>query len=67
MILSLVFDIWLIVSIIAIVLPALAIIDILRRDLLGINKLFWILVVLFAPLLGAIIYFYNRRTYKVRK
>ena len=66
MVLSIIFDIWLLTKIVAIILPAIAIIDIVRRDLLGVNKLFWILVVLFAPFLGAIIYFYNRRTYKVK-
>jgi hypothetical protein len=66
MILSILFDIWLLTKIVAILLPVIAIVDILRRDLIGLNKLIWILVVLFAPLVGAIIYFYSRFTYKNR-
>lgn len=35
-----------------------AFIDILKNEFTGNNKLIWIIVVLFAPLLGSIIYFY---------
>jgi len=66
MILSILFDIWLLTKLIAILLPVIAIIDIVKRDLLGFNKLFWVLLVLFVPFLGAIIYFVNRRTYKAK-
>ncbi|PCH70576.1 MAG: hypothetical protein COC06_04155 [Bacteroidales bacterium] len=66
MILSIIFDIWLLTKIIGILLPVVTIVDIFLRDLLGINKLFWILLVVFIPFLGSIIYFYNRRTYKAK-
>ncbi|WP_096431610.1 PLDc N-terminal domain-containing protein [Labilibaculum antarcticum] len=66
MILSIIFDIWLITKLIAILLPLIAIIDILMRDLLGLNKLFWILIVAFIPFIGSIIYFYERFTYKAK-
>ncbi|HPR32764.1 MAG TPA: PLD nuclease N-terminal domain-containing protein [Prolixibacteraceae bacterium] len=38
-------------------LPLFALIDILRSDFEGNNKLIWVIVVLFFPLLGAILYF----------
>ncbi|WP_394698260.1 PLDc N-terminal domain-containing protein [Labilibaculum manganireducens] len=66
MILSIIFDIWLLSKLIAILLPIIAIIDILRRDLLGINRLIWILLVVFIPFVGSIIYFYDRFTYKAK-
>ncbi|PKQ68481.1 hypothetical protein BZG01_04520 [Labilibaculum manganireducens] len=66
MILSIIFDIWLLSKLIAILLPVIAIIDILRRDLLGINRLIWILLVVFIPFVGSIIYFYDRFTYKAK-
>ncbi len=66
MILSIFFDIWLITKLVGILLPVIAIIDILRRDLLGLNKLFWILLVAFIPFIGSIIYFYDRIKYRRR-
>lgn len=66
MILSILFDIWLLTKIVAFLLPAIAIIDIIRRDLLGLNKLFWIALVVIIPFVGSIIYFYDRFTYKNR-
>ena len=60
MILSILFDIWLLTKLIGILLPVIAIVDILRRDLLGINRLIWILLVVFIPFVGSIIYFVNR-------
>jgi len=62
MLLSILFNFWIFISLIGFLIPIIAIIDILRRDLLGINKLFWILIVLFFPILGAVIYFYDRRS-----
>ncbi|WP_289531920.1 PLDc N-terminal domain-containing protein [Labilibaculum sp. K2S] len=66
MILSIIFDIWLLTQLVAILLPVIAIVDILRRDLLGINRLIWILLVVFIPFIGSIIYFYDRFTYKAK-
>ncbi|MBI9059007.1 MAG: PLDc N-terminal domain-containing protein [Labilibaculum sp.] len=64
MILSIIFDIWLLTKIVAIILPAIAIIDILKRKLLGLDKLIWILLVAFIPFIGSIIYFYDRIKYR---
>ncbi|WP_372751872.1 PLDc N-terminal domain-containing protein [Labilibaculum sp.] len=59
-----IFDIWLLTKIVAILLPAIAIIDILKRKLLAIDKLIWILLVAFVPFIGSIIYFYDRIKYR---
>lgn len=67
MILSILFDIWLLTKIVAIILPIIAIIDIIKRKLLAIDKLLWILLVAFIPFIGSIIYFYDRIKYKYRK
>lgn len=38
-------------------LPVIAIIDIVRNEFTGNNKIVWVLVVLLFPIIGAIIYF----------
>lgn len=38
-------------------LPIIALIDILRNEFTGSNKIIWVLVVLFFPLVGTILYF----------
>lgn len=44
----------------------IALIDILRSEFTGYNKIIWILVVLFVPLLGAILYFAIGRKQKLK-
>ncbi|MEJ2683003.1 MAG: PLDc N-terminal domain-containing protein [Candidatus Sulfobium sp.] len=44
----------------------LCLIDILRSDFAGNNKIIWLLVVLFLPLVGAILYFFMGSDQKVR-
>jgi hypothetical protein len=44
----------------------LCLIDILRSDFAGNNKIIWLLVVLFLPLVGAILYFFMGTDQKVR-
>jgi uncharacterized membrane protein len=39
------------------VLPLIAVIDLVGREFQGTDKVFWVLVVLFLPLLGSILYF----------
>ncbi|WP_421919737.1 PLDc N-terminal domain-containing protein [Marinifilum sp.] len=60
MITSVLFNIWLLLKIVAILIPIIAIVDIFKRKLLGIDKLIWILLVIFLPIIGSIIYFYDR-------
>ncbi|RKE02047.1 PLDc N-terminal domain-containing protein [Marinifilum flexuosum] len=67
MITSILFNIWLLLKIVAILLPIVAIVDILKRKLLGIDKLIWILLVIFIPIIGSIIYFYDRIKHRKRK
>lgn len=42
-----------------------AIIDILKNEFTGSNKLIWIIVVLLAPLIGSVLYFFIGRKQKV--
>lgn len=44
-----------------------AFIDILKNEFTGNNKLIWIIVVLFAPLIGSITYFFIGTKQKVNK
>ena len=48
--------IWQILMILAIILPIIALIDILRNDFKENNKLIWILVILFTNLVGVLLY-----------
>ena len=47
----------LIFGIFGILLPIIALIDILRNEFTGSNKLIWVLVVLFFNIFGALLYF----------
>jgi len=44
-------------GLISLLLPLIALIDILRNEFTGSNKLIWVLVVLLFPFLGPILYF----------
>mgnify|MGYP002795222878 CR=1 FL=1 len=45
----------------AVLVPILAIIDLLGKEFSGNNKIIWILVILFFPLAGSLLYFiFNR-------
>jgi heme/copper-type cytochrome/quinol oxidase subunit 4 len=59
--------IWQIVMILAIILPIIALIDILRNDFKGNNKLIWILVILFTSLIGVLLYFRFGTKQKIMK
>lgn len=41
----------------AILLPIIALVDILRNEFTGSNKLIWVIVVLMLPMAGSILYF----------
>jgi len=52
----------------ALIFWLLALLDILRSNFTqGINKLCWLLVVLFVPLIGPIIYFFMGRQQKIKE
>lgn len=49
----------------AVLLPILALIEVFTNELRGNNKLIWVLVILFFPLLGAILYFFLGRQQRI--
>ena len=49
----------------AVVLPIVALIDIVKSELEGSAKLLWILLVLFIPIAGSFIYFASGRDKKI--
>jgi hypothetical protein len=57
---------FLLLIIFALLLPFIALIDIVRSEFTGNNKLVWVLIVLFFPYLGAILYFLIGGSQKVR-
>ena len=40
-----------------VLLPIIALVDVLKNEFTGNNKIIWVLVILFFPLLGSILYF----------
>ena len=50
-----------------ILLPLIALIDIIRNDFDGNNKLMWVLIVLFLPFLGSVLYFLIGRNQRPRR
>ncbi|HKL32238.1 MAG TPA: PLD nuclease N-terminal domain-containing protein [Tangfeifania sp.] len=57
----------LLVSLVMFVIPIIALIDILRNDFEGNNKIIWVIVILLTWLLGAILYYFIGRQQKVEK
>lgn len=55
----------LMIVLISLVLPVIALIDIVRSDFEGNNKLIWVLVVLFLWVIGSIIYYFIGRNQKI--
>ncbi|SHJ10645.1 Phospholipase_D-nuclease N-terminal [Mesonia phycicola] len=55
----------LIVGLIIFIIPVIALIDILRSEFEGNNKLIWTLVVLFTGVFGAILYYAIGRKQKI--
>lgn len=48
-------------------LPVIALIDIVRNEFTESNKLIWVLVVVFLPVIGSLLYFMIGSNHKVRK
>lgn len=57
----------LLVSLVMFVIPIIALVDILKNDFEGNNKLIWVLVILLTWLLGAILYYFIGRKQKIEK
>jgi len=49
------------------IIPIIALVDIIKSDFQGNNKLLWVIIVLLANVLGAILYFLIGRDQKIRK
>lgn len=47
------------------IIPIIALVDILRNEFTGNNKLIWVLVILLSWLIGAILYFFIGRNQKI--
>ena len=47
------------------VLPILALLDILRSDFAGNNKIMWVLIVIFMNIIGSILYFLIGKNQKI--
>ena len=56
---------WMIFSVSAVILPLIALIDLLRSHFVNHDKLVWTIVVLFVPVIGPILYFKLGRKQKV--
>ena len=48
-------------------LPIIALVDILRNEFTGSNKLIWVVVTIFLPFLGPLLYFAIGRNQKIRQ
>ena len=62
-----IFGIGLLASLFTIVLALLALVDILKNEFTGYNKLIWVIVVILLPLLGSILYFVIGTNQKITK
>jgi Kef-type K+ transport system membrane component KefB len=57
----------LIIVVVTLIFPILALIDILKNEFEGNNKLIWILVVLLLWIIGAVLYYFIGRSQKIKK
>ncbi len=56
-----------VIVLIGLLLPLLALISIVRNDFQGSDKLVWVLIVLFLPFLGSILYFLLGRSQRIKR
>jgi hypothetical protein len=57
----------LLVSLVMFVIPIIALVDILKNDFEGNNKIIWVIVIVLTWLLGAILYYFIGRHQKIKK
>lgn len=50
----------LILGLLLLLLPVLALVDIVRKGVVGPSRVLWIIIILFVPILGSILYFLMR-------
>jgi hypothetical protein len=48
------------------IIPIIALVDVLRNEFTGNNKIIWVLVILLSWIIGAILYFFIGRNQKIR-
>ncbi|OEK00760.1 hypothetical protein BFP97_04225 [Roseivirga sp. 4D4] len=53
--------------IIPFLIVALALIDVLRNEFEGSNKLIWVLVIILMPVLGSILYYFIGRNQRIKR
>ncbi len=56
---------WMIFSIVIVILPLIALIDLLRNHFANNDKLVWTIIVIFLPLIGTMLYFTIGRKHKL--
>lgn len=56
---------WQAVMVAVFVLPVIALIHMLRNNFKGRHRLVWVLIIVFLPLFGAIIYFIMGKRYRI--
>lgn len=49
------------------IIPIIALVDILKNEFTGNNKIIWVLVILLSWLIGAILYFFIGRNQKIKE
>lgn len=57
----------LLVSLVFFIIPIIALIDILKNEFEGNNKIIWVIVIVLTWLLGAILYYFIGRQQKIKK
>ena len=57
----------LIVSLFLFILPIIALVDIIRSEFTGNNKIMWVLIVIFFNVIGSILYFLMGKNQKVKR
>lgn len=53
------------IGIFVVLIPIIALIDVLTSKFPGIKKIIWVLVILFFPFLGAVVYYFVGRKQKI--
>lgn len=56
----------LIISLFLFILPIIALVDIIRSEFTGNNKIVWVLIVIFFNIIGSVLYFLMGKNQKVK-
>ncbi len=58
---------WIVISLFALILPIICLVSILKNDFKNNDKLIWIIVVIFLPILGSITYLFIGRKKRLNR